>query len=1044
MLTLPEKLKQSFENEYLRLNPEQQEAVDTIEGPVMVIAGPGTGKTQILPCRIAKILLETDANPENILCLTFTDAGVVAMRKRLVQFIGSDAYRVQVHTFHSFCNKVIQEQARLLRKADLEALSDLERVQYLKELIDAFPNDNPLKRLKGEVYYDLPYLSSLFSTIKKEAWEPETLVQHIDHYIEHTIPEQFTNKKQPQKGLTQDGRDEIKKYQRSRAAVLAFKDYQQILARNNRYDFDDMINWVIRLFEENSEVLLSYQESLQYILVDEYQDTSGSQNRIVELLTSYWEDNPNLFVVGDDDQSIYRFQGANIENMMAVRDRLRANLKTVVLTRNYRSVQPILDGASALISRNSRRLVGKLEGLSKELTSAQEGLKDLVTHPEVRVYENEFAENAHIAMSIRDLIAGGINPGRIGILYREHKYGDELQKFLQLANVPFFVKRSLNLLEDNFINRILNICRYIDMENDVPNGGEYLLFELLHYDFFHLSPAFIARITQQKKGSLREFMESAAAAQAGMLFPPDDETGKLGSIAEVLNTLQKDSFNLPLQQWFEKLVNEAGILAAIARHEEKVWMMEKLSCLFDYIKDETHRHPLMSLREFVELINLMAENKLPLALVQTTGNEHGVNLMTCHGSKGLEFEYVFLLGARFDVWDGKKNNSRGFPMPPTVFIGAESGEVSKEEEMEELRRLFFVAITRAEKHLYISYPRMKNEGKELMPAMYLEEVRAGLELEETRIELTEEQKYEFQALRFGQVSKPVLMEAERNYIDGLLSRFVMNVSALNNYLDCPLGFYYNNIVKVPGVKSEAASFGSAVHAALKDLYDVSKGREDFAPASFLTEQYRRAMLKEREHFTEQSYKRFTDHGYNILTAYHEKVFLELTPPQVILTEYGLSGVALDDIPLRGFTDLISFDGNDIVITDFKTGDVVKAGKNFKKPGEDEKQPYGGNYWRQAVFYKILVDLMGRNWKVKYVEFDFVEPDKSGKWQKKRLEITPEDVQQVEQQIRETWEKIRRHDFYTGCGKEDCQWCNFAVQNKIYIRLEAEEEVSNPA
>ena len=137
MLTVSQKLRESYRNEYVRLNENQRLAVDAIEGPVMVIAGPGTGKTQILACRIAKILLETDTSPDNILCLTFTDAGVVAMRKRLVQFLGSDAYKVNIHTFHSFCNKVIQEQSRLLRKPDLEALSELERVQFVKELIGA-------------------------------------------------------------------------------------------------------------------------------------------------------------------------------------------------------------------------------------------------------------------------------------------------------------------------------------------------------------------------------------------------------------------------------------------------------------------------------------------------------------------------------------------------------------------------------------------------------------------------------------------------------------------------------------------------------------------------------------------------------------------------------------------------------------------------------------------------------------------------------------------------------------------------------------------
>ncbi len=1038
MLTISDKLKQSFTAEYKRLNENQREAVDAIEGPVMVIAGPGTGKTQILACRIAKILLETDTSPNNILCLTFTDAGVVAMRKRLVRFLGSDAYKVNIHTFHSFCNKVIQEQSRLLRKPDLEALSELERVQFVKELIDGFANDNPLKRMKGEAYYDLGNLCSLFSNMKREAWEPSYLEEKIDHYIEVTIPENFTLKRTPEKGLTQTGKDEVKKFTRTKAAVNAFPQYQDILAKNSRYDFDDMINWVIKLFEEQPEVLLGYQEQLQYILVDEYQDTSGSQNRIVELLCAYWEDNPNLFVVGDDDQSIYRFQGANIENMVAIRERLSANLKTVVLTKNYRSVQPILNAATALIGQNQKRLIEKVDGLTKELFTAREELIQLNILPRIRIYENEFSENVHIADSIRELVENGVNPGRIAVLYREHKYGDELQKFLHLAGIPFYVKRSLNLLEDLFIRKILNICRYINMENDQPNGGEYMLFELMHYDFFDLNALDIARITREKKGSLREYINAIGAAQSGLLFPSNENSGKLHQISSLLNTLQKDSFNIPLQQWFEKLINEAGVLAMISKSPEKVWLMEKLSCLFNYIKEETHRYPLISLKEFIDLTDLMVDNDLPLPLIQTTGNETGVNLMSCHGSKGLEFEHVFFLGARNDVWESKRKNNRGFPLPPSVFQGGEDAAVSKEEEKEELRRLFFVAITRAEKHLYISYPLMKNEGKELMPSMFLEEIKGALDLKDELIIMDDEQKFKYQALRFGVIEKPVLEQAEKSYIDGLLSRFVMNVSSLNNYLDCPIAFYYTNLVKVPGAKSESASFGTAVHAALKFAYDEGKGKNKYPPVGLVQDQFRHALGKEREHFNKESFKRFTDHGNNVIAAYYDQTFKEATPAKVSLTEYKLDNVALDDIPLRGFTDLITFEGNDIVITDFKTGDYLKALKSFKKPGEDEKQLYGGNYWRQAVFYKIMVDLLPKNWKVQYVVFDFIEPDKNGKWQKTRLDITPEDVLQVQEQIRHAWERIKQHDFYTGCGKETCQWCNFAKENKIYLRLEEEE------
>ena len=167
MSFIREKLENKFREEYERLNEKQRLAVDTIEGPVMVIAGPGTGKTQILASRVGKILLETDAPPENILCLTYTDAGVVAMRKRLLQFIGPDAYKVNIYTFHAFCNDVIQENLSLFEKTALDPISDLEKIELFKELIDSFPKNHPLKRYRGDVYFEINNLQSAFQYDEK-------------------------------------------------------------------------------------------------------------------------------------------------------------------------------------------------------------------------------------------------------------------------------------------------------------------------------------------------------------------------------------------------------------------------------------------------------------------------------------------------------------------------------------------------------------------------------------------------------------------------------------------------------------------------------------------------------------------------------------------------------------------------------------------------------------------------------------------------------------------------------------------------------------
>lgn len=1047
-----ERLERKFAEEYKKLNEKQRLAVDTIEGPVMVIAGPGTGKTQILASRIGKILLETDALPQNILCLTYTDAGVVAMRKRLLGFIGSDAYKVSIHTFHSFCNTVIQENIRYFNKKELEALSDLERVQFIKQLIDGFAKDNPLKRYKGEIYYDLSNLASLYSAIKREGWKEELLLAQIDDYTNNIIPETegYYNKREKAKGnfqLTQKGKDEVERVGKLKAAIQSFSTYQQILRDNHRYDFDDMITWVIDMFQQQPEVLLNYQEQFQYILVDEYQDTSGSQNKIVELLISYWQDeSPNIFVVGDDDQSIYRFQGANLKNMMNLADTYEKDLLKVVLTQNYRSVQPILDGAKGLIEHNEQRLVNQYKDLSKELIASKEELKSLNILPIIRVYENEFAENAHVTASIKELVDRGTAPGHIAVIYREHKFGDELIKFFQLQQIPFYVKRSVNLLDDVFIRQVLNLIRYTVAESDMPFSGELLLFEILHYSFFGIAPFKIATVCneiaetknkKQEEATLRGYLQKLQGGSNGTLFASDEQTEAMIRTGKLLESLQKEVYNKSTQHWFEYMVNESGILHWVMQQEDKSWQMSKLTCLFDYIKESTHRQPELTLQALMQQIDLLAENNLQLPLVQTTGTDTGVNLLTCHGSKGLEYEYVFLLGARNDVWEGKKKTNRGFKVPHNVLE-----QESEAETTEELRRLFFVSVTRAEKHLYISYPQMKNDGKLLEPSQFVEEFRQPLKIEPELIRLTDSEKLLYASLRFGIVQKPVLQQMEKDFVNRQLEKFTMSVTALNNYLDCPLKFYYNNIIRVPSAKSEAAQFGTAVHEALSDFINhMMKNGKVYPEKEFLVNQFFYHLYNGREVFTQESLQRFKEHGETILGRYYDHYYTPAPKGEFILTEYPLTKIVVNKIPLRGFTDKIQFWGNDIVITDFKTGSYAKskARGEFALPGS-EKKPDGGNYWRQAVFYKILVDnLPGKKWKVLHTQFDFVEPNAKDEFDVEKLFITSEEVEKVKEQTALAWEQIQLHNFYTGCGKPECEWCNFAKDNKIYTSLMEEEE-----
>src|SRR6195952_1172360 len=409
MQSTPNKYNEKFREALAKLNPEQMAAVEQMDGPVLVIAGPGTGKTQILAARIGKILTETDASAHEILCLTYTDAGAVAMRKRLFEFIGPDSYRVNIYTFHAFCNEIIQENLEYFGKLNLEPLSDLESAMLFRELIDDFANDHLLKRFTGEVYYDVPRLRDLFSTMKKEDWNKETIGNAIDEYLTdiHLREGFFYKRANAVKGIKigDPHKDKIDKARDGMAKLLAavseYENFDKKMKERSRYDYDDMIIWVLKAFRENEEMLRRYQERYQYILVDEFQDTSGSQNELLKFLLNYW-DTPNVFVVGDDDQSIFKFQGANMKNILDFANDYVSTLKTVVLKHNYRSNQHILDISKVLINNNRERLTTQLS-LDKNLKAAHPRFDDLVVPPVINEYENPAKELVDVAEKIKQL-----------------------------------------------------------------------------------------------------------------------------------------------------------------------------------------------------------------------------------------------------------------------------------------------------------------------------------------------------------------------------------------------------------------------------------------------------------------------------------------------------------------------------------------------------------------------------------------------------------------------------------------------------------------
>jgi DNA helicase-2/ATP-dependent DNA helicase PcrA len=876
--------------------------------------------------------------------------------------------------------------------------------------------------------------------MKREGWSTAFVNEKINAYL-NDLPnrDEYIAKravKEFKKGDVRTDKiaEEKDKMEKLRAAVNEFEPFQKLMRSKSRYDFDDMINWVLVAFEQNEHLLRRYQEQYLYILVDEYQDTSGTQNKLVQMLINYW-DKPNVFVVGDDDQSIYRFQGANVENMLAFAENYQKDLMTVVLTNNYRSTQPILDVSKTIINKNEERLVKQIPGLSKDLLASNQRINQLMHQPIIKQYETQKQEMVGITLQVEQLIIAGIEPGKIGIIYKENKYGAELTHFLKLKNIPVFSKRNLNVLDVPLAKKIILIFKYLAAEHDIPYGGDEMLFEILHFDWFNIPPIEIAKLSVEvaekqfgdHKTSLRKLLFDKCHAPAKDLFSPKVNDG-LKKVSAIIEQLIADVSNVTLQNLFEHIIIQAGLLSYITNSNDKHWHLQVVTGLFDFVKEETRRNPFIHVQELVNIIELMQKENINLPLVQISGNDKGVNLLTAHGSKGLEFEYVFFAGCNSNSWEKKRKPGGGYSLPDTMFATA-----PKTKDDEELRRLFYVALTRAEQYLQISYSHFKDDGKELEPSMFIAEVQQEHFIETGKIVLSQDELSDFQVLLFSKASSPEIEKSEEDFIGRLLEKFTMNVTALSNYLKCPLQFYYQNLVRVPSGKNEATVFGSAVHHALQKLFEKMQQN---AANIFPTKQefvldFEWYMKRNRENFTKEQFARRMEYGNEVLINYYDTHIHNFN--KIVAIERNIRNVVVKGVPLKGKLDKLEFDGKAVNVVDYKSGDYEKALAKLKAP--NDKEPNGGDYWRQAVFYKILVDnYEAKDWKVVSTEFDFIEPDKKKVYHKEKVVITPADMETVTNQIATVWEKVQHREFYVGCGKPECHWCNFVKDNHLEVAL----------
>ncbi len=1022
----------TFEEKLNTLNRAQREAVESIEGPVMVIAGPGTGKTEILSLRIGYILKHTDTPPGSILCLTYTDAAASEMRHRLIDFIGPEAYSIQVNTFHSFCNLVIQENPSFFQQArDLDSISDIDKFRLIQKLIDTFDDNHPLKKFKGQTYSSWDRLLGLFSTMKKENWSPEFMRLQIEEYTSRmAASDDFIYKRKSgenNKGDFNAGKfkkEVTDKMTPTLAAIAAYDQYNALLAAEGKYDYDDMLLWVFEAFEKDPDLLANYQERFLYFLVDEFQDTNGIQIAILQKLIEHeWLEKPNVFVVGDDDQAIYRFQGANIQNLIEFKERFDPQI--ILLEENYRSSQRILDAARQVMNPVEHSLMKQLFGAEKNL-KAKGKYADYPQHVGIQAYPTSTFENADIFHQLKRWHENKIE-GSIAVLYTKHELGADLGFSLRGATIPFQTLRASDALQQPVVMHTLDILSCLQMLAEGADNDDGLLYRILHLRY--LEP----RVTDLQKLILAFTSKDRKDPSTLFMWMGDPE--KLDSLSLRDRAWMEDKFKLleegitsyhsvTLISLVEWIVHQFGIMHWILQQPEKFMHLYALKSFYTFVENESAGKLSFGPADLLDICEVMKEYKIRLPVQELAASPTGIHLSTLHGAKGLEYDTVIIKNFVENEWEKKKVYTRNFSFPDNLvrrenIPGSMESDSTVDIEDQDKRRLIYVGMTRAKKDLVLSYANNRDDNKILTPSKYLTEIAQGdRTIVLTQVPVNQEIQSEYLVARMsGQ--RTVDLDKDNQEIRNRVENFVLNVSALNQYLECPLKFFYEKILKIPASEKSYFIFGSALHDALQKLLDKRFNQKDTtAGKEYLWWAFDLYMDRHRHKFTKKEFTDTITYGKRVLAQYYDAYSTRWSPDVKYATEYRIRDVHIEGVPVTGFIDRLDMIDSDLRVYDYKTGRTDNFYQKLKRPDEENE---GGTYWRQMVFYDLLLKKDPRI--NKYMTAGYIqalEPDKDGKFVEREIHITDQDREHVTNEILDTYQKIRNMDFEKYCG--ECEWC----------------------
>jgi DNA helicase-2/ATP-dependent DNA helicase PcrA len=945
------------------LSPAQRDAVVHGEGPLLIIAGAGTGKTTVLTRRIAWLISTKRARPEEILALTFTEKAAAEMAERVDQLIPYGYAETWISTFHAFGDRVLRETAlEAGLNPEFRVLSQPEQVIFLRERLFRLP----LRRFRplGDPTRHLAALATLVSRAKDEDVSPAQYRAWAEGQL-----------------AAATGEEERDLAERHLELAAFYEAHQRLLAEAGLVDFGDQIHRTLGLLRERPALLARLRERHRFVLVDEFQDTNHAQLEMLRLLAG---EAANLTVVGDDDQAIYRWRGAAAANLLAFR-RLYPAAREVVLVDNYRSTQVVLDAAARLVGYNNPYRLEAIAGIDKRLRSPRKDGAP-VRH---RHFDTVSAEADGVAAMIAERLARGARPRDVAILVRSNADADPFLRALNVKGIPHRFSGSRGLYAREEVRLLVAFLRVLANPEDSVS-----LFYLAASEVYRLPEGDLLRLNQYARRKTRPLLEVLRGLEGN-----EDLASVSGAAREagarLLADLGKAAAEVPRRRTGEVLygfLQWSGLLARLSKEAtaEAEARVRNIACFFEAVKayGDVAEHDRVP--SFVEHLDLLRDAGDDPAVAEADLDEDAVHVLTVHKAKGLEFPIVFLVGCAESKFPLQR---RGDPLALPEDLVKEALGVATSAHLLEERRLFYVAMTRAKDELVLTSAADYGTTRTRKVSRFVVE---ALDLPSPSPAPRKSQAREALA-RHAPVPDPVVPLEPAIPEDEVLR---LSYGQIDDYETCPLKYRYVHVLRVPLLAHHALVYGHAVHEAVRRLFEARLAGRPFSEED-LVAAFRASWVSEgflsREHEEERQRE-----GEALLRRFHREEAASPWSPTAVEQEFAFY---LDRNRIQGRYDLVLAREGRVTILDFKTGDVREEKAAQKRANES----------LQLDIY-ALAHLRTQGRLPDRVELRFLESGLTA-----GRAPTQEEAGRTEERIRAVAASIRRREFparptWMACGQ----------------------------